>query len=340
MVTRLGPGAEFDLIRRFLERAPATGRGVVVGPGDDCAVVTGDGIAVSADLSIEDIHFRRAWLPGQDLGYHAAAGALSDLAAMAARPIGLLASLALGPGDERAMGDSVMEGISAAAADAGAAVLGGDVTRSPGPLIMDIIVLGEAPRPILRSGARPGDELWVTGELGGAAAAVAAWLRNEQPEEAARLAYARPRPRTREALWLAERGVPTAMVDLSDGVAGDAGHIAAASGVRVTVRLAELPVAGPALAAPPPSSPDGAVGGAGVAEAVRLAAAGGEDYELCFTASPGAAGAVAGAFAAEFGVRVTRIGDVSRGGESPEAVLLDGAGKPVALPGFQHWGRG
>lgn len=323
MVTRLGPGAEFDLIRRFLHRVPDRAPGVRVGPGDDCAVVTGDGIAVSADLSVEDVHFRRAWLPAADLGYHAAAGALSDLAAMAARPIGLLASLALGPGDERELGPAVMEGIAAAADDAGAALLGGDLTRSPGPLVMDIVVLGEAAHPVRRSGARPGDEVWVTGELGGAAAAVAAWLRGEEPAVEAVRAYARPRSRTREALWLAERGVPSSMVDLSDGIAGDAGHLAAASGVRITVRLADLPMARVAEAA----------GEAGV----RLAAAGGEDYELCFTAAPGSVARVAVAFESAFGTRLTRVGEVSGADGSPALELLDPAGERVEMSGFQHW---
>ncbi len=352
MVTRLGPGAEFDLIRRFLQRAPAAAEGVRVGPGDDCAVVAGDGIAVSADMAVEDVHFRRAWLPPADLGYHAAAGALSDLAAVAARPIGLLASLALGPGDEDHVGPGVMEGIAAAAADAGAALLGGDVTRSPGPLVLDIVVLGEAARPVLRSGASAGEEVWVTGDLGAAATAVAAWMDGREPSDAARDAYARPRPRTREALWLAARGVPTAMVDLSDGIAGDAGHIAAASGVRLVIRLPALPVSraatespGRAMGASSGRSSAGAAGGSrSVPDDVRRAAGGGEDYELCFTASPGSVAAVAAAFEAELGTRLTRVGEVVAAGESPGelpgVVLLDADGEAVDIGGFQHWGRG
>ncbi|MFP4624771.1 MAG: thiamine-phosphate kinase, partial [Gemmatimonadota bacterium] len=210
MVNRLGPGAEFDLIRAFLADVRGTGPDVRVGPGDDCAIV-GEGIALSVDMTVEDVHFRRSWLPMGDIGYHAAAGALSDLAAVAARPVGLLAAVALGPGDETRAGRELMEGVVRAARDADAAILGGDVTRSPGPVALDIVAVGKVDEPVLRSGARPGDELWVTGSLGAAAAAVEAWLADRTPSAEARAAYARPAPRLREARWLAERDLPTAM---------------------------------------------------------------------------------------------------------------------------------
>jgi thiamine-monophosphate kinase len=321
MVTRLGPGREFDLIRSFLDAGGADpGPGVRVGPGDDCAVVTADGLAVSVDMTVEGVHFKRGWLEPDEVGYHAAAAALSDLAARAARPIGVLASIALGPGDEDGAGKAVMVGLAAAAGNGGAAVLGGDLTRSPGPLVVDVTALGEAPRPVLRKGALPGHEVWVTGQLGAAAAAVEAWLAGRAPDPAARSAFARPTPRTREALWLADRRVPSAMVDLSDGIAGDAGHLAAASGVRLVIRARDLPVAPPAAA------------GGGV----RLAAAGGEDYELCFTAPAGAVDEVRAAFEAELGVPLTRVGRVEDG---EGAVVVDDSGEPLALEGFQHWGR-
>ena len=325
MVTRLGPGPEFDLIRRFLQRRPgaaaAPPRGVRLGPGDDCAIIAGDGIAVTVDMSVEDIHYRRAWLSPEEIGWRAAVAGLSDLAAMAARPIGVLASIGLPAGDAEEMGEGVSTGIAAAAEEVGAAILGGDLVRSPGPLVVDIVALGEAAAPVLRSGARAGQELWVTGYLGTAAAAVDAWLRGEEPDFTARAAFARPRPRTREALWLAERSLPAAMLDLSDGIAGDAGHIAAASGVRVVVEAAALPVAGAAAAA---------------ADPVRLAAAGGEDYELCFTASPGTVEEAREAFEERFGIPLTRVGRVEAG---EGVVVVDGRGEPMELKGFQHWGE-
>jgi thiamine-monophosphate kinase len=326
MVTRLGPGAEFDLIRRFLagERLPASDpppAGVRVGPGDDCAVVAGEGIAITVDMTVEDVHFRRGWIGPAEIGYHAAASAISDLAAMAARPIGILAAVALGPGDEAEVGPALMDGIRAAAAAADATLLGGDLVRSPGPLVVDIVAVGEAPAPVLRSGARPGDEVWVTGTLGAAAAAVAAWLEGGTPPPAARGAFANPTPRVREARWLAERAELTAMVDLSDGIAGDAGHIAAASGVRVVIRAAAVPIAGPAAARP---------------DALQLAAAGGEDYELCFTAAPGTVEPFVAGFRARYGIPLTKVGQVEAG---QGAVVLDDRGEPVALAAFQHWSR-
>src|SRR5690606_36456914 len=134
---RLGPAPEFDLIRQFLARdkeaASRLGDAVQVGPGDDCAVV--DGIALSTDLSIEGIHFRREWLQPEEIGYRAAAAALSDLAAVAARPVGILCSLACAGDDAAAYGPRVMDGVRSAAADVGAALLGGDLARSPGPLL-------------------------------------------------------------------------------------------------------------------------------------------------------------------------------------------------------------
>ena len=324
MVTGLGPGPEFDLIRRFLRRRPGAAPpppGIRLGPGDDCAVIAGDGIAVTVDMSVEDIHFRRAWLTPEEIGWRAAAAGLSDLAAMAARPIGVLASLALPDGDAGEMAEGVAAGIAAAAEEAGAAVIGGDLVRSPGPLVVDIVAFGEASAPVLRSGARPGDELWVTGYLGTAAAAVDAWLRGEEPDVTARAAFARPRPRIVQALWLAERSVPSAILDLSDGIAGDAGHLAAASGVRILVEAESLPVSGAASAREDP---------------IRLAAAGGEDYELCFTCRPGAAGEVRRAFDNRFGIPLTRVGRVVEG---EGIVIVDERGGPMELKAFQHWGE-
>jgi thiamine-monophosphate kinase len=333
MVIRLGPGIEFDMIRRFLhEAAVAAGRGdpaIRVGPGDDCAVVAGEGIAITTDMVVEDVHFRRAWLDPAEIGYHAAAAALSDLAAMAARPIGVLASVALGPGDEDRVGVELMDGVAAAVDIEAGRLLGGDLTRSPGPLVVDIVGVGEALRPVLRSGAGPGDEVWVTGALGGAAAAVAAWLDGRDPPAAARAAFARPRPRTREARFLARRGVPTAMLDLSDGIAGDAGHLAAASGVRVVVRAHALPVAETAREVA--GSEEAAVG---------LAATGGQDYELCFTASPGAVeDAIAEELRSRYGCVLTRVGDVEAvgPGEAPTARIVGRRGEPLDFQAFQHW---
>ncbi|MDQ3388631.1 MAG: thiamine-phosphate kinase, partial [Gemmatimonadota bacterium] len=248
-ITPLGDGAEFDLIRRFYSGAGARPRREIpVGPGDDCAVVTGEGIALSSELSVEGIHFRREWLSPREIGFRAAAGALSDLAAVAARPIGLLAALALPERDAGAFAEELMAGVREAAEMFGGTLLGGDLSRSLGAVVIAVTVVGEAPDPVLRSGALPGDELWVTGELGGAAAAVQALLAEEAPDPSARERFARPRARIPEARWLAARGVLRAMVDLSDGLAGDAAHLAAASGVAVLLSAELIPVHPAALA--------------------------------------------------------------------------------------------
>ena len=178
---RLGPGAEFDAIRRFLRDEEALPRGVRVGPGDDAAVLEG-GWVVSTDLCVEDVHYRRSWLSDTEIGYRAASAALSDLAAMAAEPVGVLVSLAL-PAEARSDPVAVSDGVREAARAVGASILGGDLSRSPGPLMLDLVVLGRADEPVLRVGAEPGDEIWATGTLGGSAAAVRMWAAGHEPPE-------------------------------------------------------------------------------------------------------------------------------------------------------------
>ena len=316
---RLGPGEEFDLIRGFLADARPSGNPAVrLGPGDDCAVVDGDGIVLGTDLSIEDIHFRRAWLTAAEIGYRAAAAALSDLAAMGAHPIGVLASLAATAEDARTLAPSLMSGVREAIEAFGGEVLGGDLTRSPRPLVLDIVGVGETSAPVLRSGATPGDEVWVTGHLGASAAAVAAWQKGDRPDSAAREAYARPRPRIREARWLADRGIPRAMLDLSDGLAGDLGHMAAASGVSIVVHGERVPVSPAAR------------------ESADLALTGGEDYEICFAASSGSVDPHIMEFVDRFSIPLTRIGYVAAG----SGVFLEtNEGRRTPLTGgFEHFG--
>ncbi|MCG6957884.1 MAG: thiamine-phosphate kinase, partial [Gemmatimonadetes bacterium] len=208
----LGRGAEFDLIRRLLAGEGELPSDVVVGPGDDAAVLTG-GWVLSTDLSVEDVHFRRSWISDFEIGYRAGAAALSDLAAMAARPVGVLVSLAIPP-EGGADAEAVHAGIRKAATDAGAVVLGGDVSRSPGPLIVDVVVVGRTSDAASRAGAEVGDDVWVTGALGASAAAVRLWTSGAEPGEALRQAFSHPVPRVLEAIQLVERGVVHALIDL------------------------------------------------------------------------------------------------------------------------------
>ncbi len=323
----LGPGLEFDLIRRFLERSAAPGPEVVVGPGDDCAVIDAPRVTISVDLSLEGVHFRRDWLAPEEIGYRATAASLSDLAAMAAAPIGVLASLAVPAADLPETAVRIMAGVREAVEGCGGTLLGGDLVRSTGPIVLDIVALGSAPHPVPRSGARPGDELWVTGELGGAAAAVAAWLAGGEPDPEARRAYARPQPRLREARWLAEHGALHALLDISDGIAGDLRHLAAASEVGIVIDEARVPV-----------HPAAARTGRGL----ELALTGGEDYELCFAAPGGVVESLAAEFVDTFGLALYRIGEVVEAGTEGErgAVRLrrtDGAVERLESGGFEHF---
>jgi thiamine-monophosphate kinase len=316
----LGAGAEFDLIRRFVDADVPLPPEVRVGPGDDAAVLEG-GWVVTVDLSIEDVHFRRAWLSDAEVGYRAAAGAVSDLAAMAASPVALLVSLAA-PRDRSVDVEAVHAGVRDLAAGVGAQVIGGDLSHSPGLLVLDIVALGKTAWPVLRDGAEPGDDVWVTGALGASAAAVRVWESGGQPSPAARNAFARPSPRITEARCLVEHELVDALIDISDGLAGDVGHVAAASGVRITLDADAIPVA------------DAAVAALGPADALDAALHGGEDYELCFVTDPGAVDPAY--FARKHGIRLTRVGAVSQG-EGVWIRASDGSVRRLERGGFDHW---
>lgn len=300
-MSALGPGREFDLIRSFQAAAPASGPEVLVGSGDDCAVLE-SGWVVSTDAFVEDVHFRRAWISFEEVGYRAVTAALSDVAAMAARPVGALVALSLPASEAGRMARGLRTGIRRACEQARCALIGGDLTRSPGPVVANVVALGRAGSPVLRSGARPGDEVWVTGALGASAAAVRRWESGREPEPALRRAFAEPVARLEEARWLAERVRPTALIDLSDGLLGDAGHIAAASGAGILLDPARVPVA-----------PEAAIAAGSRAGALPLAFGGGEDYELCFSSPPGSTDPVAADFHRIFGAALSRVGIVTGG---------------------------
>jgi thiamine-monophosphate kinase len=321
---RFGPGGEFELIRRMVGEHTLP-PGVLVGPGDDAAVLEG-GWVVSTDVAVEGVHFRREWLTSEEIGYRAAAAGLSDLAAMASRPVAILLSLVLPAEEATTLGPALQAGARRAADLVGAGIIGGDVSGSPGPVVMDVVALGRATSPVLRRGGRPGDELWVTGTLGGAGGAVRMWGGGRSPMAGLREAFASPRPRVAEALWLSELGVLRAALDLSDGLAGDAGHLAAAGGLRIRLETDALPL-----------HPELLSGDFSRQDAVRLALHGGEDYELAFLAPPGSVAAILPAFRERFGIPLTCVGRAEEG----EGVVL-GSGealtRPGRGPGFSHFG--
>jgi thiamine-monophosphate kinase len=336
----LGPGSEFDLIRKFLEQdarirgaksspdepgAAASARHTVVGPGGDCAVVTGRAIAISVDASIEDVHFRREWMTPRQIGYRAAAAALSDLAPVAAVPIGVFVTLGLRGADVPGFAMEVMAGVSEAADACGAALLGGDVARSAGRSTIGLTVAGEVEKAVSRAGARPGDEVWVTGTLGAPGLTVRAWNAGRTPPPGAQAAFVRPRPRIQEARWLAGRDLMTAAIDLSDGLAGDTRHLAAASHVRILLDEGAIPIAPAVL------EYDDAE-----ADPLWLALGGGEDYELCFTAPAGAVERERPAFARQFDVRLTQVGTVVEG-DGVRIVGADGNPRELEISGYNHF---
>lgn len=310
--TALGGGREFDAVRALLARWGPRARGV----GDDGAVLDlapGTRLVASTDTSAEEVHFRREWFTPEEIGWRAATSALSDLAAMAARPVGLLLAATV-PDRWRdalpAIGDGVGEGADAA----GCPIVGGDLTAGR-DLVLTVTVLGAAERPVTRGGARPGDALYVTGRLGGPRRALEALLRDARPAAADRARFARPRARIREALWLAERGAG-ALVDISDGLLADAGHLAAASRCRLRLDPGAVP----------------RVAGAAVDDAL----VGGEEYEL-LCAAP--AGLDVDAFARAFDSPLTRVGTVETPGEAGLGVVLP-PGARVDLPaGHDHFTR-
>ena len=331
-MSEFGEMTEFDLIRDLLTKVnPAAGTEadagtdvhegsrVWLGAGDDAAVVDAGRLVLSTDLTVEDVHFRRSWLTFAEAGARAVTAAASDLAAMAAAPVAVLISLAVAPHEAESVLSDLGDGFKAALKELGAPLVGGDLSASPGPVVIDVTVVGEAEEPVTRSGARPGDEVWVTGVLGGSAGAVRAWRDGAEPGPSLRASFVRPAARIKEARWLAEQVRVRAMIDLSDGLAGDAGHLAAASGVRIVVDARLVP-----------RHPD-----LTVEDGPSLAISGGEDYELCFVSRPGATGARAEEFRERFGVELTRVGHVEEG--TGVEVVGATAGEDSATVGFDHF---
>ncbi len=325
-----GERGEFRLIREILAGARPSAA-AQVGAGDD-AVVLADGLAISSDLSVEGVHFRWSWLPAREVGVRAANAALSDLAAMDADVIGVLASVAIDPAQAEGTVPELMEGVRWAVEELEGALLGGDLSRvqTGAPAVIDIVVVGRAERPLVRSGARPGDELWVTGRLGGAAAAVAAWETGNDPSPDALHAYARPVPRVAEVRWIRQRADVHAGIDLSDGLLGDAEQLAGASNVCVVIDPAAVPRHAATVQA----------GESSRSSERDPALAGGEDYELLLAAPAGALSGLVPSFHSTFGIPLTRVGRVEPGsgvairGEQGDLTRMDGDG------GFDHFGGG
>lgn len=312
----MGGSGEFDRIRAI---AAALGADATSLGDDTAAVPAGQGtLVVSTDVSVEGVHFQRAWLESSEIGWRAAASALSDLAAAAAHPAGLTAAVSVPVGYPEAELVALMRGVGDAARYTGCQVLGGDLSRAS-VLSLAITVFGYADPPMSRRGAAAGDGVWVTGALGGARAALHAWREGVEPASQAREAFTHPLPRIDVAQWLRAHGA-TAMIDISDGLGGDAKHLAAASGIGVRLELERVPL-----------HPDVAAAAARAGEdPAFFAAVGGEDYELLVTLPNGFAGAAA--CLAETGISLTRVGLVRR----DAGVVATLMGSVVSIAGYQH----
>jgi thiamine-monophosphate kinase len=303
----LGPGKEFDLVRTLLAEWGKSAQQI----GDDAAIVAvpeGEKLVVTTDTSVEGVHFRREWLNYFEIGYRATAAALSDLAAMAARPLGIVIALTLPEADRRearALAVGIGEGASAVLCP----IVGGDLSSGK-ILSLTITALGSVAKPLSRAGARVGQRVYVTGRLGGPAAAVRAWRAGKEPTPEDRARFANPVPRVEPAIGLARRGASSA-IDVSDGLVADLSHVAAASKVRIQIDLSSIPL----------------MNGVAPLEAVNS----GEEYEVVVTAPP----IDTEEFAAEFGLGLTEIGRVVAG--PPGVELLEHGKKVSAPPGFDHF---
>jgi thiamine-monophosphate kinase len=320
--------SEKMLIRRIRRLAGAVGKGIVrTGIGEDAAVLGCSPdyeTLLTTDFSLEGVHFRREWHPADSVGHRCLARGLSDIAAMGGEPTAAFLSLALPPELPQSWVDLFIKGLLRLANQFNAILAGGDTASSRDGVLADIIVVGRVPRgkALMRSGARPGDSICVTGELG-VSGSVLHGLRqgglnalgsNERARFKTHAAHFYPQPRVAVGEWLRERGTAHAAIDVSDGLSTDLAHICEESGVGALIYEAAIPRQ------------------SGLAtSSLHYALHGGEDYELLFTAP--ADRSIPAKIA---GVRITRIGEVIRG---KDMWLVDSHGqrKPLLPRGWQHF---
>ena len=310
------PLPERELIARIRRASKTRGGAVRAGIGDDSAVLRPPGgheLLLTTDFSLEGVHFRRQWHPPESVGHRCLARGLSDIAAMGGHPLAAFLSLALPAELPQRWADRFFAGLLALADEFSVTLAGGDVAQSPAGVLADIVVVGSAPtgKAVLRSGARPGDLVYLSGELGASVAALEELRTGKKPSPRARPRHFYPLPRIEmgEAL----RGKASAMIDTSDGLSTDLGHICEESRVAAWIYPDSVPRARGA--------------------SLDFALHGGEDYELLFTAPakrriPSIVG----------GVHISLIGEIVRG---QGVFLVDQKGRRTPLPprGWQHFDR-
>ncbi len=333
---QVGELGEFALIAR-LERVlqGSAGPQVVHSIGDDCAVVRpspGAEFILTTDTQEENVHFRRDWSSAQDIGWRCLAVNVSDIAAMAGVPLGAVVALSLPATLDVAFVEGLYEGMQALAHAYGCPIIGGNVSKASEHLSVTITVLGEVPwgQAVYRSGAQVGDDIWVTGSLGGAKAGLEALL---HPDGVVDLTlhhvltrYRRPRPRLPEAQYLRQHAMLHSLLDLSDGLSSDLRHICEASGVAAQLDAEAIPVDEDACQ----------VAQTLEADPLMYALHGGEDFELCLTAPPGVIANIQTTFERQFNCALVRVGTIQAG----TGVTLrqnDGASVPLPARGYDHF---
>jgi thiamine-monophosphate kinase len=312
-------------IRRSARASPSASQSVVTGIGDDCAVLRippGHELLVTTDFTIENVHFRRDWHPPELVGRRCLTRGLSDIAAMGGEPRAAFLSLALSGDVPQKWVDRFLKGLLELAREFDLPLAGGDTAQAASGLQADIVVVGSVPKgkAVLRSGAKPGEQIYVTGELGGSAAALAE-LAQSEPVGAAYLRRVSrpslPQPRVAIGQWLRRRGVASAMIDLSDGLSTDLGHICEESGVGAEIEAEAIPRSRTGVGRKPVP--------------LEFALHGGDDYELLFTSAAPVPAEVAG-------VRISRIGRTTRSA-GMHLIGPDGKSRPLKPGGWEHFKR-
>lgn len=347
---KVGELGEFALIDRIRTILPTGGPGVLVGIGDDVAVLSMDEGRAGAggrvwlatcDVQVEGSHFLRDSIEPRDLGHKVLAVNLSDIASAGGSPRYALVSLGLPKDLEVSFVEGLYEGLREEAERFGVEVVGGNISSVRHGLFIDLFLLGEAERSevVLRSGARPGDRILVTGSLGDAAAGVALLLdpgllaaaspslRDYAPRAVRR--RDRPEPRVREGRIIGASKQASAMIDLSDGLAGDLGHVFERSGVSARIVAERLPVA----------RENRELSLASKGDEWHFALHGGEDYELLFTCSPATAASLAASIREATGTPVAEIGEIIEAGRPAELVLPDGRVVGLGEGGWDHFAQ-
>jgi thiamine-monophosphate kinase len=337
MTEAVGGSSERALIARLRARLDALPPFVRIGPGDDAAIVEPPRNlveAVTTDACIEGVHFDRAFVPPCAVGHRALAVNLSDLAAMGAMPRVATLSIAMPPTLPLGDFDAIVDGFVVLAREHRTALIGGNLSRSPGPLVVDVAAIGavHGRKVLTRAGARPGDHVYVSGSLGAGRAGLARCRAEGHGDTRADSADARarylwPAPRVRLGLLLGRMGAATSCMDLSDGLADGLLQLAEASGRGIRIDGALLPIDPEARQWFEDRSSD----------VLASALAGGDDYELLFTVPPRRTGRLRAVARLARGLTLTRIGRVT----AEPGILVEAGGRTIPVTGgYSHFGEG